>query len=61
MVAAEYLRQCAGTLYDISRRVRCGKRDDTLLQIDQDQRGLHVESGQGHGVLLVVIGAAMDM
>ena len=29
----------------ISDRVRCGARDDSLLQIDQDQGGLRVEGG----------------
>ena len=49
-LGAESLGQGAGALQDFSDRMHCRQRDDAFLQIDDDERGFRIESGDGHGL-----------
>ncbi len=53
-VTAKCIGQTGGALDDFAGGVGGGQRDDTLLQIDDDQCGLCVEGSESHGVFLGV-------
>jgi hypothetical protein len=52
LVSAKRVEQDAALLHDFLGRMSGGKREDAVLQIDDDQCGLRIERGDCHDGLL---------
>jgi hypothetical protein len=54
-MSAKGLCQRSDVLHHTVHGMHGRERNDAFLKIDDNERGLRVESGQGHGVFLLVI------